>query len=189
MIVAPQLLATGASAAVYDHGDGTVLKIGIRPTIPLGNEADHDFLVRAFFANERRAYERLQAVPELAAYVPRYYGPEEVAADLLDPPKGKVVVAGTGLRLERLSGTEEKIGCLPPDLLDLADAALGRIKDVIGIGYPWDASAFYPGTRAPVTIIDFAHWDEQEGYLVVLKRDGTLSSQHRDFITRLLYAA
>lgn len=179
------LLSSGESAAVYDLGDGTILKAGTRSVAPIGNAADHDFLVWAFCRNERRAYERLQTHPDLELLVPRYFGPFEDGVLAVEPPAGKVLVAGTGLRLERLSGTEAKIGNLPDDLLTIANTVLDRIKEIVG-GNPYDASAFYPGPRAAVTIIDFAHWDHIHDYLSILTRRGTLTEQHHDFVRRWL---
>ena len=185
----PTLLARGASAAVYDLGDGTVLKAGIRSLAPIGNAADHDFLVRAFFLFERKAYERVGADPDLSLFTPRYYGPSDEGWRQLVPPPGKLLVEGTGFRIEKLAGAEEKVGCLPPDLLEIADNVLIRIKEVMGLADPFDASAFFPGSRAAVTVIDFAHWEQIDASFVSLNREGTLSAGQRDFVLRLLDAA
>jgi len=186
----PQLLSRGASAAVFDAENDMVLKVGIRPASAVGNPGDHDFLVQAFCHHERRAYERLQALPDLVRFTPRYFG----RADLSDwpnltPPDGKVIVPGTGMLLEWLHGKEHKMGnTLEEPFFSIADRALDGILEVVGPCWPYDASAFVPGSRAEVALIDFAHWKDFDEHLEALGRDGALTEQCRDFISRVLAA-
>ena len=67
----------GAYAAVFDVGDGTVVKAYRRKcttSVAIGEWCDHEAIIKATWANEVRAYGNLMADRDLGDFVPRFYG-------------------------------------------------------------------------------------------------------------------
>jgi hypothetical protein len=178
------LLGYGAFADVIDLGDGTVAKAyrrrrhTVRADIPLDL---HDRLTRRLFQVEAQAYDQLQGVPELETYLPRYFGRLDPAALGLPTSGQEEHLQGCGIRLERLVGSEDKIGNLPAELLNEAESVLKRIHESIGRAWVWDACAFYPGSRRALTLIDFALWRDLAEVTEFLEVDGYLA----DHVLRL----
>lgn len=179
-------LNTGAFARVFDMGDGTVVKAFRRllhSRNPKTNLEDHHRITRFTWRREVEAYECLQAHPELEQFVPKYYGRVDPASLPLSQslPKGSYL-PGCGLRLERLSGEDVKVASLENGLQQRVEAVLERIGEICGKLDLWDASCFYPGSRAEFTLIDFATPEEYGELIDILNRRGALPEHTRELL-------
>jgi hypothetical protein len=117
---------------------------------------------------------------DLADFVPRFYGrcdPLELIP--LAAIESIPLVAGCGLRLEKIDGRATKLAALDQDLRKTVDGILWRILAAVEPGNVWDSSCFVPGSRAAFTIIDFALWDGVDDFSEPLERCGRLSEHQR----------
>lgn len=184
-MVQPRLLSNdGAYAAVFDLGDGTVVKAyrqKYTTTIAVGEWCDHEAIIRATWANEVRAYTQLMAADlDLRNFVPRFYGQCDPLDLISSAAIGSLrLMPGCGIRLERIDGRAAKLAALDDDLREAVTRILWRIRDVIEPGNVWDSSCFVPGSRAEFTIIDFALWDGVDDYSEPLERRGYLLEHQR----------
>jgi hypothetical protein len=173
----------GAYAVVFDVGDGTVVKAYRRKrttNLAVGEWCDHEAIIKATWANEVRAYEKLMSDRELVDFVPRFHG----RCDPLELIPSAVVgslplVHGCGLRLEKINGTAIKLAALDDDIRKAVERVLWQILDAVQPGNVWDSSCFVPGSRAAFTIIDFALWDGVDDFSEPLERCGRLSDRQR----------
>lgn len=180
----PQLLSNdGAYAAVFDLGDGTVVKAYRRKRttiLPVGEWRDHEAIIRATWANEVRAYAQIMCDPNLQSFVPEFYGycnPLELISE--DVVGSLQLLPGCGLRLERIEGRALKLAALASDCRQTVERLLWRIREAVEPGNVWDSSCFVPGSRAEFTIIDFALWDRVDDFSEPLERRGYLSKAER----------
>ena len=137
-------------------------------------------MTRAEFRSEARAYERLQAFPELELFAPKYFGradPTEVP--LKRPDAATKYLRGCGLVLEHIFGVPAKLAHVEPVLQSKAEAVLKRFRYEVDIRNVWDASCFIPGSRAEFTVIDFGGWDNFADYQISLNETGRLSAELR----------
>ncbi len=164
-------------------GDGTVVKAFRRlqhTDHPTTNREDHDRITRLLWRTEAETYERLQNALPLECYVPKYHGRVDPQALGLPQALAKgPYLPGCGLLLEKLEGTDVKVAHLEPELQQRVEAVLERIGDTCGKLDLWDASCFYPGSRAEFTLIDFAVPDEYGELIDILNRRGALPEQTR----------
>lgn len=173
---------SGGCADIYELPDGRVLKAFRRRSHTYGFVEsywdDHDAITRAQFRAEALAYERLQALPDLEIYVPRYFGRLDPIEFLQLGPDDRRYVRGCGLVLERIPGRAWKMAHLEEELEASASRVLEQIRDQLELEQVWDASCFSPGSRASFTLIDFALWDA-EAYEIALARNGQLTELER----------
>ena len=144
----------GAFSEVFDLGDGRVLKAFPDTELSVDPGADPRFIPTVAFAAECCAYQRLQVYTDLEPYAPQFFGPVDPNDFLLDSTRS--YSSGCGLVLELLRGKESKILSLPEPICAKADEVLEAMQEHIGVDHPWDGSGFVPGSRRPVTLIDFA---------------------------------
>jgi hypothetical protein len=177
-MIEPRLIGSGAFADVFDLGDATVAKVFRRiqhTNSGVRDWADHDFVTRRLFATEIAAYERLRDRPDIAVYVPQYYGPLDATTLVLpNSSTGQPFVSGCALRLELIPGRDVKAGLVEDTLRADIDRVLWEIKDVAGRVNVWDCSCFAPGPRTPFTIIDFAMWDDLPDVQLYLDEHGVI---------------
>ena len=178
------LIGRGASADVFDLGDNTVVKAyrRIRQTQgPVRNWDDHEFMSRQFFATEVRAYERLQARPDLAEYTPRFFGPIELSEyDLHSSSPDEPLIPGCAFRLERIDGRDTKISQVPSPLQQRIEAILEDIRDTVERIHVWDCSCFVPGPRTDFVVIDFGVWEDWADPQIYLDKHGVLPHDIRE---------
>ena len=161
---------------MFDLGDGRVLKAFPDMELPVNPKADPRFIPTVAFAAECCAYERLQVYTDLEPYTPQFFGPVDPNDFLFDSTKS--YSSGCGLVLELLRGKESKISGLPEPIHAKAEEVLEAMKEHIGIDDPWDGSGFVPGSRRPVTLIDFATPAERFMKLdEIVLRYGTIPDQ------------
>ena len=144
----------GGFSEVFDLGNGRVLKAFPDTKLTVDPEADPRLIPTVSFAAEYCAYQRLQGYTDLEPYAPRLFGAIDPNDFLLDSTKS--YSSGCGLVLELLRGREYKIFRLPKPIGAEAEEVLEEMQEHIGIDNPWDGSGFVPGSRRPVTLIDFA---------------------------------
>lgn len=173
----------GAYGAVFDFGDGTVVKAYRRKhttAFAVGAWHDHEAIIRATWANEVRAYARLMAEPDLCNFVPKFYGRCDPMTVIPQAALGSIdLLPGCGIRLERIGGRATKLAALNHDVRVAVEGVLWRIRDAVEPGNVWDSSCFVPGSRAAFTIIDFALWDGVDDFSEPLERHGHLSEHQR----------
>jgi hypothetical protein len=185
-----KLIASGASSDVLDLGDGRVLKAFRRISytdLPVEDWQDHEALTRAVFHNEAVGYEKLQQHADLCVYAPEYFGcldPIVIGMTAGFPPER--YVAGCGIVLEQISGVATKIAHLPVALRVSAEHVLEEIRDRITPGNVWDCSCFVPGSRAQITLIDFALWEKLGHFSAGLGVKGRLNESHRRCIAQFI---
>lgn len=180
------IVESGGYANIVCLGDGRVLKAFRRKNHthePVGTWSDHDAVTRAIFRAEARAYERLQTLPSLEPYVPRYYGRANPGVILGLPPDDMTYVTDCGLILEFVPGRARKLAHLAPAEEEQVAAVVEQIRDSVGIDNPWDASCFIPGARKGFTVIDFAYWNAAE-YEMALTDGRVLSAEMRERLER-----
>ena len=166
-------LSSGAFCEVFNVGGGRILKAFYQIRSKAAPGADPTLIPRMMFNHERRVYSSLQAFPELEVYVPRFLG----AASPLDYPlqSTRTFVPFCGLILELIPGNDVKLAELPRPIQRRVEEVIEKMQRRIGLGDPWDASCFVPGTRADFTIIDFATPTERLHELdVILEKHGTV---------------
>ena len=178
------LIGHGNFADVFDLADGTVLKVYRRiaqTDAPVRDWDDHEFMIRQLFATEVRAYERLQSVPHLAAFIPRYFGPfDHSPLNLASSDPRAPLVRDCAFRLERIQGHAIKVEHAPDPLRHEIDTVLDDIHEVVGDIHVWDSSCFIPGPRTAFCVIDFAIWEELADAQLRLHSKGRLSPDDRE---------
>lgn len=163
----------GAFSEVFDLGDGRVLKAFPDAELPVAPETDPRFIPTVAFAAECCAYQRLRVYADLAPYAPQFFGAVNPNNFLLDSTKS--YSSGCGLVLELLRGKEDKIFNLPEPIRAKAEGVLEAMQEHVGIDDPWDGSGFVPGSRRPVTLIDFATPSERFAELdEIVSHHGTI---------------
>ena len=166
----------GAFSEVFDLGNGRVLKAFPNTKLAVAPEADPRFIPTVSFAAEYCAYQRLQVYTDLEPYAPRFFGAIDPNDFLLDSTKS--YSSGCGLLLELLRGKEDKIFSLPEPIRAKAEEVLEAMQERVGIDNPWDGSGFVPGSRRPVTLIDFATPSERfAGLDEIVSYHGTIPDQ------------
>jgi hypothetical protein len=172
------LSEAGNFADVYDLGDGTILKAFLTlhaPGRPATYWEHQDLVTRRVFRAEAEAYEKLQAHAEIEPFLPRYFGRVDPTALNLSGGRRGPYLQGCGILLERLSGKEMKIGCLPHTLLAEADKLIDKMAEVLGRMELTDASCFVPGSRRDFTVVDFGLWNRYSEVRHQLAIEGSLS--------------
>jgi hypothetical protein len=146
--------AAGAFGEVFHLGAGRILKAFYATPSARPPNGDATLIPRIAFAAEKALYEGLAEEPRLERYLPEYFG----AADPLQYPlrSKRTMVAGCGLILEFIPGRALKFSELPKDVERRVSAIIGEIGEMFPLAYPWDGSAFIPGSRAPFALIDIA---------------------------------
>lgn len=176
--VAPVILGKGGFADVLDLGDGKVVK-AFRREEHNGSGADwrdEDLLTEELFAAEVRAYEKLATIPDLALFAPEYFGTIDPHTLGVDP---ELYVQGCGIVMERIAGEAIKFGNLLPEIKNELLPLLCRFENEVTAGDVRDCSCFIPGSRAEVTLIDFAHWEHLNDCADILGQLGYFTEQQR----------
>src|SRR6185437_12670651 len=133
------------------------------------------------FATEERAYERIQAVPGLTAFTPRYFGPVDVAKlGLSSSNAAEPLLSDCALHIERIDGRDRKIGLIEPPIQQEIEAVLEGIRDTVGQINVWDSSCFIPGPRTRFVVIDFALWERWADIQFYLEEHDTIPSAVRE---------
>jgi hypothetical protein len=77
----------------------------------------------------------------------------------------------------------KKLAYLDEKIKEKVESVAEEIRDNLDIDNVWDASYFYPGTRAEFTLIDFAQWDSHV-YECFLYENLILNPDLRDKLER-----
>ncbi len=181
-----ELIDTGGCADVIMFARGKALKAFRRISYshdPVMDWADHCAITRAKYRAEARAYRQLQQIPELAKYVPQFYG-------TIDPTSLPFVrdaakyVPGCGLILEFVPGSARKLAHVDKSIQDDVASVVTQLEATLGLKQGLDASCFVPGASgSPFTVIDFAYWDAGEYEMAIAKRF-KLSASERELLER-----
>src|ERR1035438_10170625 len=98
------VIASGADADILTLGNGRVVKAFLRKShteAAVVDWADHDAMTKAAFRAEAQSYERLQALPELEIFAPKYFGRTDPIKLLSEYPEAESrYITGCGLLLE-----------------------------------------------------------------------------------------
>jgi len=181
-----ELIGSGGCADVIMLAQGKVLKAFLRINYsddPVNDWADHFAITRAKCRAEAKAYRQLQQIPELAKYVPRFYG-------TIDPTSLPFVrdaakyVADCGLILEFVPGSARKLAHVDKSIQADVEFIVEQLETTLGLQQGLDASCFVPGVNGlPFTVIDFAYWDAGEYEMAIAKRL-KLSDDERERLER-----